>query len=205
MTDAALYALLSVAGISLLSFVGAANANVARMVVGDINARGGLLGRRLELIVEDGATDDAVAAAKASKLVQEDRVDVLLGGIYSSTRQAIKGPAVAEGRTLYIYPEQYEGQETYSSEETPAAAAPLPQDPAPVEAAPPTAPDPGPPATPDAEAAPEPSWTTEQPADESPSQRGGCCKICRKGCACGNTCISCSKTCRVGPGCACDG
>jgi urea transport system substrate-binding protein len=95
-----------------LSFVGAANANVARMVVGDINARGGLLGRRLELIVEDGATDDAVAAAKASKLVQENRVDVLLGGIYSSTRQAIKGPAVVEGRTLYIYPEQYEGQES---------------------------------------------------------------------------------------------
>jgi ABC-type branched-subunit amino acid transport system substrate-binding protein len=32
-------------------------------------------------------------------------------GIYSSARQAIKGPAVVDGRTLYIYPEQYEGQE----------------------------------------------------------------------------------------------
>ena len=95
-----------------LSFVGVANANVARMVVGDINARGGLLGRRLELLVEDGATDDAVAAAKAAKLVGDDGVDVLFGGIYSSTRQAIKGPAVVEGRTLYIYPEQYEGQES---------------------------------------------------------------------------------------------
>ncbi len=94
-----------------LSFVGLANANVARMVVGDINARGGLLGRSVRLIIEDGATDDAVAAAKAAKLVGEDRVDVLLGGIYSSTRQAIKGPAVTDGRTLYIYPEQYEGQE----------------------------------------------------------------------------------------------
>ena len=38
-------------------------------------------------------------------------MDVIFGGIYSSTRQAIKGPAVEEGRTLYIYPEQYEGQE----------------------------------------------------------------------------------------------
>jgi branched-chain amino acid transport system substrate-binding protein len=95
-----------------LSFVGLANANVARMVVGDINARGGLLGRRLELLVEDGATDDAVAAEKAAKLVGDDRVDVLFGGIYSSTRQAIKGPAVVEGKTLYIYPEQYEGQES---------------------------------------------------------------------------------------------
>ncbi len=94
-----------------LSFIGQANANVARMVVGDINAKGGLLGRPLELILEDGATDDAVAAAKASKLVEQDHVDVILGGIYSSTRLAIKAAAVTRGRTLYIYPEQYEGQE----------------------------------------------------------------------------------------------
>jgi branched-chain amino acid transport system substrate-binding protein len=95
-----------------LSFVGLANANVAKMVVADINAKGGLLGRRLELILEDSATDDAVAAAKAAKLVQEAQVAVLLGGIYSSTRQAIKEQAVVRGRTLYIYPEQYEGQES---------------------------------------------------------------------------------------------
>src|SRR3954465_8084437 len=94
-----------------LSFVGAANANVARMVIGDINARGGLLGRHVELHLEDGATDDAIAAEAAAKLVERD-VDVILGGIYSSTRQAIKGPAVVEGKTLYIYPEQYEGQES---------------------------------------------------------------------------------------------
>src|SRR4051795_9803447 len=49
-----------------LSFVGRANANVARMVIGDINAAGGLLGRQLELCLEDSATDDAVAAAKAT-------------------------------------------------------------------------------------------------------------------------------------------
>ena len=66
----------------------------------------------LELHLEDGATDDAVAAAAAAKLVEHDRVDVIFGGIYSSTRQAIKGPAVVEGKTLYIYPEQYEGQES---------------------------------------------------------------------------------------------
>jgi ABC-type branched-subunit amino acid transport system substrate-binding protein len=95
-----------------LSFVGLANANVARMVIGDINAKGGLLGRYVELHLEDSATDDAVAAAKAEKLVERDQVDVILGGIYSSTRQAIKQPAVVEGETLYIYPEQYEGQES---------------------------------------------------------------------------------------------
>jgi ABC-type branched-subunit amino acid transport system substrate-binding protein len=95
-----------------LSVIGLANANVARMVVGDINAKGGLLGRHLELYLEDSATDDAVAAAVAAKLVEDDRVDVVFGGIYSSTRQAIKGPVVVEGKTLYIYPEQYEGQES---------------------------------------------------------------------------------------------
>lgn len=94
-----------------LSFVGLANANVARMVVGDINAKGGLLGRPLELLIEDGATDDTVAAEAAARLVQAE-VDVLFGGIFSSTRQAIKGPAVVEGKTLYLYPEQYEGQES---------------------------------------------------------------------------------------------
>jgi ABC-type branched-subunit amino acid transport system substrate-binding protein len=95
-----------------LSPVGTANANVARMVIGDINAKGGLLGRHLELYLEDSATDDTVAAAKATKLVEHDAVDVIFGGIYSSTRQAIKGPAVVQGETLYIYPEQYEGEES---------------------------------------------------------------------------------------------
>jgi branched-chain amino acid transport system substrate-binding protein len=96
-----------------LSFAGVANANVARMVVNDINAKGGLLGRQIELLVEDSATTDSVAAAKAAKLVEQDHVDVILGGIYSSTRQAIKGPAVEKGKTLYIYPEQYEGEESH--------------------------------------------------------------------------------------------
>jgi branched-chain amino acid transport system substrate-binding protein len=95
-----------------LSFAGLANANVAKMVIADINAKGGLLGRRIDLILEDGATVDEVAAAKARKLVEQDDVDVILGGIYSSTRQAIKAEAVVKGRTLYIYPEQYEGQES---------------------------------------------------------------------------------------------
>ena len=83
------------------------------MVINDINAKGGLLGRKIDLYLEDSATTDSVAEAKARKLVQQDQVDVILGGIYSSTRQAIKGPAVVEGRKLYIYPEQYEGEECH--------------------------------------------------------------------------------------------
>lgn len=94
-----------------LSLVGIANANVAQMVINDISANGGLLGRQISLIIEDSATIDSVAEAKARKLVEHDNVDVIFGGIYSSTRQAIKGPAVVKGRKLYIYPEQYEGQE----------------------------------------------------------------------------------------------
>ena len=54
-----------------LAFLGVANANVAKMVIDEINAKGGLLGRRVELIVEDSATTDSVAEAKAAKLVEQ--------------------------------------------------------------------------------------------------------------------------------------
>src|SRR5947208_8810155 len=94
-----------------LSVMGIANANVAKMVINDVNAKGGLLGRQIDLYLEDSATTDSVAEAKATKLVQQDKVDVVFGGIYSSMRQAIKGPAVINGKRLYIYTEQYEGQE----------------------------------------------------------------------------------------------
>ena len=96
-----------------LSFMGIANVNVAKMVVDDINARGGLLGRPVELFIEDSATDDSVAEAAAARLVERAAVDVVVGGIYSSTRQAIKRPVVDHAETLYIYPEQYEGQECH--------------------------------------------------------------------------------------------
>jgi branched-chain amino acid transport system substrate-binding protein len=49
----------------------------------------------------------------AAKLVEQIDVDVVVGGIYSSTRQAIKGPVVDRAETLYLYPEQYEGQECH--------------------------------------------------------------------------------------------
>ena len=74
-----------------LSFVGIANANVARMIVDDINASGGLLGRRLELFVEDSATIDSVAEAKAGigswlGFYNEERQHQSLG--YRTPRQA---------------------------------------------------------------------------------------------------------------------
>jgi ABC-type branched-subunit amino acid transport system substrate-binding protein len=96
-----------------LSFMGIANVNVAQIVIDDINSKGGLLGRPVELFVEDSATDDDVAQAAAARLVDAN-VDVVVGGIYSSTRQAIKVPVVDEARKLYLYPEQYEGQECHA-------------------------------------------------------------------------------------------
>src|SRR4051794_14894158 len=89
-----------------LSFMGIANVNVATMVIDDINARGGLLGRPGELFVVDSATEEEAAEAAAAKLVTEVNGALVIGGIYSPTRQAIKRPAVDEAKKLYIYPEQ---------------------------------------------------------------------------------------------------
>ena len=95
-----------------MAFMGIADANVAKMVIDDINAEGGLLGQQIELYLEDSETTESAAEACGAKLVEQDQVDVIFGGILSSTRQAIKASAVTEGKTLYIYPEQYEGQES---------------------------------------------------------------------------------------------
>src|ERR1700730_11686504 len=68
-----------------LSFMGRANANVARMVVDEINTNGGLLGRKIELYLEDGATTDAVAEAKAGKRVPPHQVAPLIPSLMRKT------------------------------------------------------------------------------------------------------------------------
>ena len=50
-----------------LSFMGIANANVAKMVIDDINAQGGLLGRQVDLYLEDSETTDSVAPSSSSR------------------------------------------------------------------------------------------------------------------------------------------
>ena len=94
-----------------IGYAGNANANVAKMVVKDVNAAGGVLGRPLELFIEDTASNESVAVANVRKLIQRDKVDVVLGGITSSMRNAIKDVIVTRGKTLYIYPQLYEGKE----------------------------------------------------------------------------------------------
>ena len=83
-----------------LSFVGIANANVAKMVINDINAAGGLLGRQINLYLEQ--CHDRPRRGARHQARQHDNVDALRRP--TAPRQAIKGPAVGKGRKLYIYP-----------------------------------------------------------------------------------------------------
>ncbi len=94
-----------------MGYAGNADANVARMVIKDINDAGGLLGRPLELYIEDTASNESVAVGNVRKLIQREKVDLVIGGITSSMRNAIKDVIVSRGKTLYIYPQLYEGKE----------------------------------------------------------------------------------------------
>ncbi len=94
-----------------ISWGGIPNSQVAKMVIDEINAAGGLLGRPLQMVLEDTATNEQLAVTKVRKLVTQDKVAVVFGGITSSMRNAIKDTIVNRGKTLYIYPQLYEGLE----------------------------------------------------------------------------------------------
>ncbi len=94
-----------------ISFGGIPCSRVAKLAIDQINADGGILGRPLEMYLEDTASNEQIAVGVVRKLVQRNRVDVVLGGITSSMRNAIKDVIVGRGRTLYIYPQLYEGRE----------------------------------------------------------------------------------------------
>ena len=66
-----------------IGYAGNADANVAKMVIKEINDAGGLLGRPLELFIEDTASNESVAVGNVRKLIQRDKVDLVLGGITS--------------------------------------------------------------------------------------------------------------------------
>ena len=81
------------------------------MAIEEINADGGVMGKQLEVIVEDGASDWPTFAEKAKKLLQSDEVAVVFGGWTSASRKAML--PVFEGENgLLFYPVQYEGLET---------------------------------------------------------------------------------------------
>lgn len=80
------------------------------MAIEEINAAGGVLGKKIEAIQEDGASDWPTFAEKARKLLSEDKVATVFGGWTSSSRKAMK-PVFEELNGLLWYPVQYEGLE----------------------------------------------------------------------------------------------
>ncbi|KYD25460.1 hypothetical protein B4113_1692 [Geobacillus sp. B4113_201601] len=81
------------------------------MAIEQINASGGLLGKKIEPVVEDGASDWPTFAEKAKKLLQKDRVATIFGGWTSASRKAML-PVVEQNNGLLWYPVQYEGMES---------------------------------------------------------------------------------------------
>jgi urea transport system substrate-binding protein len=80
------------------------------MAIDEINAAGGVLGKKLEPIVEDGASDWPTFAEKAKKLLEQDKVAVVFGCWTSASRKAVK-PVFESLNGLLFYPVQYEGLE----------------------------------------------------------------------------------------------
>lgn len=78
------------------------------LAIDDINRAGGLLGRRVERIVADGASDPATFAKRAERLIREDKVDVLVGCSTASTRRAVV-PTVESAEHLLVFPARHEG------------------------------------------------------------------------------------------------
>lgn len=81
------------------------------MAIDEINADGGVLGKQLEPIVEDGASDWPTFAEKAEKLISSDNVATVFGGWTSASRKAML-PVFERNDALLWYPVQYEGQES---------------------------------------------------------------------------------------------
>jgi urea transport system substrate-binding protein len=84
--------------------------NSLKMAADEINADGGILGKQLEVIQEDGASKPDVFAEKAKKLIQSDCVAAVFGGWTSSSRKAML-PVFESLDNLLFYPVQYEGLE----------------------------------------------------------------------------------------------
>ena len=81
------------------------------LAIEEINAAGGVMGKQLEPIVEDGASDWPTFAEKARKLLQSDQVAVVFGCWTSASRKAVL-PVCESNNGLLFYPVQYEGLES---------------------------------------------------------------------------------------------
>lgn len=72
-----------------VAYDGTIYVNTVKMLVDDMNAKGGVLGRKIELVVEDGACNPAQSVNAAEKLATRDRVVALLGAFCSTSTAAM--------------------------------------------------------------------------------------------------------------------
>jgi urea transport system substrate-binding protein len=80
------------------------------MAAKEINAAGGVLGKQLDVVTEDGASEPTTFAEKAKKLISSDCVAAVFGGWTSASRKAML-PVFEGQNSLLYYPVQYEGLE----------------------------------------------------------------------------------------------
>jgi len=80
------------------------------LAIEEINAAGGVLGKKIEAIKEDGGSDWPTFAEKAKKLIDQDKVVTIFGCWTSASRKAVK-PVFESKNHMLWYPVQYEGQE----------------------------------------------------------------------------------------------
>lgn len=99
----------SLSGTMAISEVSVKDAEM--MAIEEINAAGGVLGKQIEVVLEDGASDWPTFAEKARKLLQQDEVATVFGGWTSASRKAML-PVFEELNGLLWYPVQYEGLES---------------------------------------------------------------------------------------------
>jgi urea transport system substrate-binding protein len=85
--------------------------NSLKLAVDEINQSGGVLGKQLQPVQEDGASDWPTFAEKAEKLITQDRVAAVFGGWTSASRKAML-PVFEKDKALLFYPVQYEGLES---------------------------------------------------------------------------------------------
>jgi urea transport system substrate-binding protein len=81
-----------------------------KLAIKEINAAGGVLGKQIEAIVEDGASNWDTFREKATKLIDQDKVSVVFGCWTSASRKNVK-PVFESKNHMLWYPVQYEGQE----------------------------------------------------------------------------------------------
>ena len=85
--------------------------DVALMAIEEINAKGGVLGKKLEPVVVDPASNWPLFAEKARELIQKQKVAVTFGCWTSVSRKSVL-PVFEELNGLLFYPVQYEGEES---------------------------------------------------------------------------------------------